>query len=320
VRDTRTLKGFLLSFIFHLIIFLLFFLSFEELKIIPPSSSKQDKKITLNLSQFTPPAPQPKPRPKVTPPQQKSVPTPPVTPPKPVEKPVIKKPEVKPEPPKPVAEKKVVEEKKSIRVAKKAEKDNNVTKVVKKEPKKEVKKEKKKLAKAKPKKRVHKKKKKIAKKKPLPTTFRLPKKHSKDKLANTLLGGSGRSASRSRPSHSGKPSRIIQQLYGREFYSFTKTQQKFIKDHLSEIHRITQNTLVMNGYPDVAVRTGQQGTNVVSFYLHPNGDISNLRLVKRMGYEALDKNTISVIQIAYKDYPRPKTKTKIVFYVNYSLY
>ncbi len=306
MRDTRTLKGFLLSFIFHLIIFLLFFLSFEELKIIPPSSSKQDKKITLNLSQFTPPAPQPKPRQKVTPPQQKSVPTPPVTPPKPVEKPVIKKPKVKPEPPKPVAEKKVVEEKKSIRVAKKAKKDNNITKIAKTEKKQ-------KLAKTKPKKKV---KKKIAKKKSLPKTFRLPRKHSKDKLANALLGGRGKTRSATNI----KPTPLIRRLYGKEFYSFTPTQQKFIKDHLNEIHRITQNTLTINGYPDVAVRTGQQGVNVVSFYLHPNGDISHLRLVKRMGYEALDNNTIAVIQIAYKDYPRPKTKTKIVFYVNYRLY
>jgi TonB family protein len=312
VRDTRTLKGFLLSFLLHLLIFLLFFLSSKDLKLIPPSSSKQDKKITLNLSQFTPPAPQPKPRPKVIPPQQRTQPTPPVTPPKPVEEPVEKKPQIKPQPPVPVAKKKVIEKKKGFEVAQKAEEDNNITKVVKKESKKE---EKKKIAKVKPKKKHQKKR---AKKKPLPKRFNLPKKHSKDRLANSLLNSPNRS--KSHPSSSSRPSRIIQQLYGREFYSFTKTQQKFIKNHLSEIHRITQNTLVINGYPDVAVRTGQQGINVVSFYLHPNGDISNLRLVKRMGYDALDKNTIAVIQIAYKDYPRPKTKTKIVFYINYSLY
>jgi protein TonB len=77
---------------------------------------------------------------------------------------------------------------------------------------------------------------------------------------------------------------------------------------------------VLNGYPDIAVRTGQQGTNVVTFYLHPNGDISGLRLLRPMGYEALDKNTLEVIRIAYKDYPRPKEKTKITFFVTYRLY
>ena len=310
MRDTRTLKGFLLSFLLHLLIFLLFFISFEDMKFTPPPpSSKQEKKISLNLSQFTPPAPQPKPRPKVIPPQQKTVPTPPLTPPKPVEKPVEKKPEVKPQPPVPVAKKKIVEKKKGFEVAQKSKEENNVTKVAKKEPKKA---EKKRLVKKEPKK------KKVAKKKPLPKRFHLPKRGSKDKLANSLLNTPNRNKSRS--SNSGRPSRIIQQLYGKEFYSFTPTQQKFIKNHLSEIYRITQNTLYINGYPDIAVRTHQQGVNVVSFYLHPNGSISQLRLIKPMGYEALDDNTIAVIQIAYKDYPRPKTKTKIVFYVNYRLY
>ena len=111
----------------------------------------------------------------------------------------------------------------------------------------------------------------------------------------------------------------IAKYYGKEFYTFTKEQRRFIRNHLGEIQRITQNTLVRHGYPEVAVRTRQQGTNVVSFYLHPNGDVSDLRLLKPMGYEALDENTLEVIRIAYKDYPRPKTKTKIVFYVTYSL-
>jgi TonB family protein len=114
--------------------------------------------------------------------------------------------------------------------------------------------------------------------------------------------------------------RMIRTLYGKEYYNFTPAQKRFIKSHLDEIRRITQNTLVLNGYPDIAVRTGQQGTNVVTFYLHPNGDISGLRLLRPMGYEALDKNTLEVIRIAYKDYPRPKEKTKITFYVTYKLY
>ena len=306
VRNNRTLKGFILSFLLHLLLFILFFLPFKEMKFLPPPpSSKHEKKISLNLSQFQPPAPKPAPQPKPVPPQ------PPVLPPKPVEEPVVKE-EITPKPPAPVAKKKVVKKEKGFEVAQKSKEDNNVTKVVKKEPQKV---EKEKVAKIKPKKVE---KKKQAKKKPLPKSFHLPKR-SKDKLANALLGAG--SSQRRRPvQRSSRAAPIIEQLYGREFYSFTPTQQRFIKNHLSEIYRITQNTLYINGYPDVAVRTHQQGVNIVSFYLHPNGSISNLHLVKPMGYEALDKNTIAVIQIAYKDYPRPKTKTKIVFYVNYRLY
>jgi len=304
VRNNRAIKGFLLSFLLHLLIFALFFLSFEEIKRLPPSSSKKETRISLNLSQFTPPALKPKPRP--TPPSSPVVPAPP--------EPAVKTPKPTPQKVEPVARKRVIKKEKGFEVAQKSPKENNTTKIVKKTPPKPEKK----IAKAKPKKKLHKKR--VAKKKPLPTTFRLPKKHTRDKLANALLGGSKPSRKASRALPRGRTGNLIRRLYGKEFYSFSKTQQKFIKDHISEIQRITQNTLVINGYPDVAVRTGQQGVNVVSFYLHPNGDISNLRLIKRMGYRALDQNTISVIQIAYKDYPHPKTKTKIVFYVNYSLY
>jgi TonB family protein len=307
-RIIRTFIGFVLSFLLHLLLFWLLFVSVKKWETPPPAVSKKVQKMTLNLSQFQPPAPKPKPKPKPQPPKPQ---------PKPEEKPVVKEKKKIVQTSAVSAKKKVVQKKKRPEVVQKAPDENNATKVVR---KKTEKKKRQKVAKAKPH-HSKKKKKKIVKKKPLPKHFRLPKKHTRDKLANALLGGK---SSKVKPQRNRAPShaadRMIRQLYGKEFYHFTKTQQKFIRDNLSEIYRITQNTLYMNGYPEVAVRTQQQGVNIVSFYLHPNGDISQLRLVKPMGYEALDQNTIAVIQIAYKDYPRPKTKTKIVFYVNYRLY
>ena len=73
------------------------------------------------------------------------------------------------------------------------------------------------------------------------------------------------------------------------------------------------------GYPPDAGYLGQQGTNAVEFYLYPNGDISDLKIIQETQSMILDKNTITVIQIAYKDYPRPTTKTKIKIYVKYYL-
>jgi len=116
------------------------------------------------------------------------------------------------------------------------------------------------------------------------------------------------------------PNPKIRKLYGAEFHQFTSKQKKFIKDNLNTIQQITQRTLTRRGYPEGAGRTGQQGTNVVSFNLHPNGNISNLRLKTRIGYRALDENTLTLIKVAYKDYPYPSTTTKIVFYVTYSIY
>ena len=249
----------------------------------------------MNLSQFKTPPPAPKPV--VVPPQPKPVPVLPPTP-----KPVVKEPVKEIIKPTPVAKKKVIDNKKSIYVKKEELEDNNVTKT---EPKKEKKIKKKKVRK----KRV------VKKRKP-------QRKKSSNPLANALMGsGTSMYPSQSRPASSGSNvAKMIDQLYGREFDGYSPTQKKFIKHNLGNIHRITQKTLWRNGYPETARRTKQQGTNVVSFYLHPNGDISGLKLKKRIGYASLDQNTLEVIRIAYKDYPLPNQKTKIVFYVEYSIY
>jgi periplasmic protein TonB len=114
-----------------------------------------------------------------------------------------------------------------------------------------------------------------------------------------------------------EPSGQIKQLYGDEFESMSQAQQEFIKDNLSGIGKITQKHL---RYPDVAGRLGMQGQSVVEFWLHPNGDISEPKLLDSSGYKVLDKNSIETIEIAYKDYPRPRQKTKIRIYVRYSIY
>ena len=277
----------------------------------PPPA--QDKKISLNLQQLvTPPAP--KPKPVVVPPVPQPVVSP--APPEPIPEPVIEKkiePETKPEP----IKQKVLDDKTKL-YAEKTTEENNVTKVEPKPEKKIVKKE----SKKKPEKKVEKKvtKKRVVKK---PQTYRKPKRSS-DPLANALMG-SGSSLYPNRPTRQPSSSgsygeRMINQLYGEEFHTYSESQKKFIKNNLGTIHRITQNTLTRNGYPEIAIRTRQQGTNIVSFYLHPNGDITDLKLKRRLGYEALDQNTLDVIRIAYNDYPLPNKKTKIIFYVKYSIY
>lgn len=109
----------------------------------------------------------------------------------------------------------------------------------------------------------------------------------------------------------------VLELYGDEIYSLNLDERKFIEDNLSSIGRITQRYL---RYPQVAGRMGQSGYNVVEFYLYPNGDISDLKILKDSGYTMLDENSIHTIQIAYKDYPYPKVKTKIRIRVMYRLY
>ena len=118
----------------------------------------------------------------------------------------------------------------------------------------------------------------------------------------------------------GPASRLIQRLYGSSYSRMSSAQRKFIDENLRRILRISQQTLNYLGYPREAARFGEQGTNIVEFYLHPNGDISGLRLRRRIGSPSLDRQTIEVIKTAYMHYPRPRTTTKIIIYVRYRLY
>jgi len=106
-------------------------------------------------------------------------------------------------------------------------------------------------------------------------------------------------------------------LYGEKFFELSKSQRRYLKQNLDKIGKITQKHL---RYPRVSIRTKQQGTNVVEFYFHPNGDITELKISNSSQYTALDENTIYTIKVAYQHYPRPLEKIKIIINVNYYLY
>jgi len=145
-------------------------------------------------------------------------------------------------------------------------------------------------------------------------------KEYKSPLANSLMkSGTSYKPTRSRQLTQSSSTNLINKLYGKEFDSYSSQEKKFLKANLGRIHSITQKALSRNGYPESAIRMGQEGVNVVSFYLHPNGNITQLKLEKSMGHSSLDNNTLQVIRIAYSNYPLPQKRTKIKFYVNYTI-
>lgn len=111
--------------------------------------------------------------------------------------------------------------------------------------------------------------------------------------------------------------RDIEELYGEEFGDYGLAEQEFLVNNLRDIGRITKRYLQ---YPPSAARLGQEGVSAVEFYLHPNGDISGLKIILSSQYLLLDRNSERTIEIAYKDYPHPSTKTKIRIFVSYGLY
>lgn len=105
-------------------------------------------------------------------------------------------------------------------------------------------------------------------------------------------------------------------LYGKKYFAFSKEQKRYLKENLNRIGQITQKYL---NYPTISIRTRQSGINIIEFFLHPNGDISDVKITDSSYYTALDQNTIDTIEIAYKDYPRPIQTVKIKIYVKYLL-
>lgn len=119
----------------------------------------------------------------------------------------------------------------------------------------------------------------------------------------------------------GPARRLIKRLYGSSYSHMSRVQQKFIDDNLLKILYISQKTLNYLGYPDEAANLAEEGTNIVQFYLHPNGDISGLKLLHKIGGSgSLDRQTIEVIKTAYMYYPYPPKTTKIIIFVKYQLY
>ena len=111
----------------------------------------------------------------------------------------------------------------------------------------------------------------------------------------------------------------LNKLYGYDFKNYTLTQQTFLNANLKRIYHITLKTLIKLSYPKEAIKQKFQDKQLISFYLNPNGKISGLHFKKSLGYHILEKNTIKAIKLAQKFYPRPKTKTKIIFYIDYRL-
>ncbi len=164
----------------------------------------------------------------------------------------------------------------------------------------------------------HNKIKKLAKKKQKKYKKRIPKEHNQTMPSLQSLFAKTPTSKKSKAGLSKLPPQL-RKLYKDDFATFTKEQKKFLQDNLGKIATITQKYLYLRGYPYIAIKTHQEGTNAVEFLLHPDGDISQLRLLTSSGYEALDKNSIETIKTAFKDYPHPKTTTKIRIFVKYSI-
>lgn len=111
----------------------------------------------------------------------------------------------------------------------------------------------------------------------------------------------------------------LKELYGDEFGKLSKGQQKYILDNQEVMRRITQQVLTRVARVNIPHDLNVNRINVIEFYLHPNGDMTDFKFLEKSGYYVLDDTTQETIEYAYSRYPRPTEKTLIRYNVYYNL-
>jgi len=111
----------------------------------------------------------------------------------------------------------------------------------------------------------------------------------------------------------------IKDAYGETFGELSPGEQKYILDNQEIMRRITQQVLNRVGRVNIPHDMRVNSDNIVEFYLYPNGDISDIKFIKKSNFYVLDDTTKETIEYAYSKYPRPQQKTRIRYKVGYYL-
>lgn len=111
----------------------------------------------------------------------------------------------------------------------------------------------------------------------------------------------------------------LKELYGSEFGKLTPGQQKYLIDNQEIMRRITQEILNRIARVNIRHDMNVNKTNIVEFYLHPNGDMTDFKFLQTSGYHILDTTTQETIEFAYSRYPRPTEKILVRYNVFYNL-
>lgn len=120
-------------------------------------------------------------------------------------------------------------------------------------------------------------------------------------------------------SKGGNISQDIKELYGDTFGKLTPGQQQYIIDNQEIMRRITQEVLTRVAQVNLPRNLNVNKNNVIEFYLHPNGDMTDFRFLSSSGYFILDDTTKETIEYSYSRYPRPTEKTLVRYNVYYHL-
>lgn len=111
----------------------------------------------------------------------------------------------------------------------------------------------------------------------------------------------------------------IKEAYGSEWGKLSAGEQKYILDNQEIMRRLTQEQLYKTGSVDIPNNLRVNEINIIEFYLHPNGDMSDFKFVSNSNFYLLDDVTRDTIESVYSKYPRPQQKTLIRYKFWYNL-
>ncbi len=111
----------------------------------------------------------------------------------------------------------------------------------------------------------------------------------------------------------------FKEAYGEAFGRLSAGEQQYIIDNQEIMRRITQEQLNRLAPVNIPRNLHVNTMNIIEFYLHPNGDISGLKVISPSGQQILDDTSTQTVEYSYHRYPLPKQKTLVRYKVGYYL-
>lgn len=103
----------------------------------------------------------------------------------------------------------------------------------------------------------------------------------------------------------------IQRAYGEKFNTLSQGEQKFILDNMTKMLIISNNVLRRYEPARIPSNFTGRGEVLLEFYLHPNGDITDLKILKASNYSMMNDLFLETINLSFSKYPHPEQKTLI---------
>lgn len=117
----------------------------------------------------------------------------------------------------------------------------------------------------------------------------------------------------------GRIPKDIREAYGDTFGKLSEGEQKYLLDNQEIMRRLTQAQLNDTGRTMIPNALRVNDDNIIEFYLHPDGSMTDFRYVHHSNFSLLDEVTKDTIESVYWKYPRPKQKTLIRYKFGYYL-